>query len=585
MAWWQYLILANLYLALFYGFYAFLLRKETFFQLNRVYLVASALISFIIPVIQANWVQNLFITQQVKMVIYNSPVILYQIAPAEESMSVGEILGYVYIAGILLLAGKLILQFISLKKLSGKTEPGTAYSFFKKVKVSPELAQTDIIAAHEEVHARQWHSADVILMEVISILCWFNPVVYLYRKAIKHIHEYIADSQVVNSGADKAGYAMLLLTHTFNAPAHNLVNPFFRHSLLKKRIVMLQKDRSARVKLLKYGLSAPLFAAMIVLSSATANNVQAVQSISLKTTAALETPITEVRIIPPTPPAPTGNAAAPAEKDTTITLKLSAPATFIDTVPEKASEIFTQVEDQPQFPGGSEAFAKYLGANIRYPAMARNRKIVGRVFLNFIVEKDGSLKDIKVMRGIGGGCDEEAVRVLKQSPKWAPGKQNGKVVRVQYALPVQFDLATDEPKVGANNKPTVLDAITVVGYETPETAEDKLQTTQIEGNVIGITATGNATTKKKSSNEITVVGYGTNDTIKNSSDFVLRLRPGSTTNKPLIILDGKEMSYDYLSKMNVNTIESITVLKEDSATGVYGTKGANGVLLITTKRK
>jgi beta-lactamase regulating signal transducer with metallopeptidase domain len=89
------------------------------------------------------------------------------------------------------------------------------------------------------------------------IINWFNPVVYLYRFAIKHIHEYIADRQAIKAGNDKAEYALLLLSQTFNAPAHQLVNPFYNHSLLKQRIMMLQKNKSQRIKLLKYGCRHP----------------------------------------------------------------------------------------------------------------------------------------------------------------------------------------------------------------------------------------------------------------------------------------------------------------------------------------
>ncbi|MCC8409410.1 TonB family protein [Mucilaginibacter sp. UR6-1] len=107
------------------------------------------------------------------------------------------------------------------------------------------------------------------------------------------------------------------------------------------------------------------------------------------------------------------------------------------------NEIFTAVETQPNFPGGLAAFGKYLEKNIHYPAVARENNVQGRVFVQFVVEKDGSLTDIKVLRGIGSGCDEEAMRVLKKSPKWSPGIQNGRPVRVQYTVPIAFNLASE----------------------------------------------------------------------------------------------------------------------------------------------
>ena len=104
------------------------------------------------------------------------------------------------------------------------------------------------------------------------------------------------------------------------------------------------------------------------------------------------------------------------------------------------AEVFTIVEEMPAYPGGDAKLYEYLGKNIKYPQIARESGIQGRVFVNFVVEPDGSVSNVKVMRGIGGGCDEEAVRVIKTMPKWKPGKQRGKAVRVTYTIPVVFKL-------------------------------------------------------------------------------------------------------------------------------------------------
>lgn len=107
---------------------------------------------------------------------------------------------------------------------------------------------------------------------------------------------------------------------------------------------------------------------------------------------------------------------------------------------EEVEEIFTIVEDQPEYPGGMNAFYKYIGTNMRYPAQARRMGVEGRVFVQFVVEKDGSLSEIQVIKGIGYGCDEEALRVIKQSKKWTPGKQRGRAVKVRMILPIMFRL-------------------------------------------------------------------------------------------------------------------------------------------------
>jgi protein TonB len=111
---------------------------------------------------------------------------------------------------------------------------------------------------------------------------------------------------------------------------------------------------------------------------------------------------------------------------------------------EDPNKIFTAVEKEPAFPGGEDAFIKYLGKNIHYPAIAKENNVQGKVFLSFVVERSGALTDIKVVRGIGSGCDDEAVRVLKNSPKWAPGIQNGRPVRVAYTIPVSFTLSSED---------------------------------------------------------------------------------------------------------------------------------------------
>ena len=103
-------------------------------------------------------------------------------------------------------------------------------------------------------------------------------------------------------------------------------------------------------------------------------------------------------------------------------------------------KVFTFVEQKPLFPGGEAALFKYLGENIKYPSLARESGTEGKVFIQFVVNKDGSISDAKVVRGIGGGCDEEALRVVREMPKWEPGRQNGQSVRVQYSLPVVFKL-------------------------------------------------------------------------------------------------------------------------------------------------
>jgi TonB family protein len=231
-------------------------------------------------------------------------------------------------------------------------------------------------------------------MEVVIIFNWFNPLVYLFRKELKNVHEFIADEGALKLSDSKKEYAMLLVSQTFETPINNLVNSFFNQNLLKQRIMMIQKNKSRKSALLKYLLAVPLLALMLTLASATIVKNEIVTA-------------SEKSILPPQ---------------------------------QKDIKVFTQVENVPNYPGGVNKFYKFLQQNIKYPAEARNKKIEGKVFVSFIVEKDGSLSTFKVLRDPGAGCGAEALRVMKLSPKWNPGIQNRHKVRVQYTMPISFTL-------------------------------------------------------------------------------------------------------------------------------------------------
>jgi len=164
-------------------------------------------------------------------------------------------------------------------------------------------------------------------------------------------------------------------------------------------------------------------------------------------------PITEQKVKPPPPPPPkavtqikivSNNVKVNDNVDIDVEANMNTkvadyvPPEQEDSVPEQ--HIFVVVEQMPRFPGGQAALMKYLATHIKYPELAKESGIQGRVFINFVVEPDGHIDHVKVLRGIGGGCDEEAVRVVKSMPKWIPGKQRGKPVRVSFNLPVKFTL-------------------------------------------------------------------------------------------------------------------------------------------------
>ncbi len=165
-------------------------------------------------------------------------------------------------------------------------------------------------------------------------------------------------------------------------------------------------------------------------------------------------PITKQEVKPPPPPPPRQITIiniveddVEVEDDIEIDVEADQKTEIADFVPVvkveeevEELEIFTVVESMPEFPGGDAARMKFLQENIKYPQLARESGIQGTVYVTFVVETDGRVTDVRVLRGIGGGCDEEAVRVIQAMPRWNPGKQRGKPVRVQFNMPIRFTL-------------------------------------------------------------------------------------------------------------------------------------------------
>ena len=612
----NYLLLVNIYLVLFYGFYALFLKNETFFKLNRIYLVGGSIMSFLIPFLQSEWIRSLFITKQVEEVTQNITLTFNQpmIIPAEEQpFDTGRLMLFIYLAGATLCLLRFLWQLYKVRVVLKSGETDHAFSFFNQVKVGSSVPNRETVFGHELVHARQWHSADVILFEIISIINWFNPVVYLYRKAIKHIHEFTADEVASHHEESKSAYAMVLLSKTFGISAHQLTNSFYNQSLLKRRIIMLHKSKSTRNALLKYGLSVPLFAAMMVLSSATiSDRIEKIDETLAKDPAI----ISGINIT-------TEDYSKPVLKE----MPMAA-----DTVPVKESSngqdtVLTKADVSPVFPGGMKAFYEYLSKNFKYPEEARKNNISGKIILQFVVETDGKLSDIKVVRGLGSGLDEEAVKVLTASPSWKPGLQNGKLVRVAYTLPIS--VSASGQKTGAIGLNINKDNLTVAGANLK--ALYIVDGKEIKSDALGSIDPNSIKSINVLKDESAIQKYGDKGRdgvieiyIKNTPPVVpsgegkkhvsiretnnkavtylatdsISVKDGNVTLSGkgskvafanytgLIFLNGIEKPDKSLLKtLDPNTIESISVLKGESAIKKYGDRGKDGAIEITSIKK
>ena len=561
MNWLNYLLQVNFYLILFYGFYRILLRTETFFNLNRGYLVASGALAFFVPLMQSEWVRSWFVTERISQSIttfYNPQVFHVQASEQAHTLTLGDFMAIFYIVGILIgiarFGGNLVFLGKLMKQKLVQKDSKQAFSFFNMLFVSKELKNRSTIVKHEFVHIRQLHSADVMLFELIAIFNWFNPVVYLYKSSIKHIHEFIADEVASRNEASKAEYAMLLFQEQFGVQAIPLTNNFFNQSLLKLRIKMLQKERSNQTAMMKYGLIAPLFMLMIVVSSATLASKQ-LNKIEEKVEELYEENLAKGIVKP-------SETVSEALLDENIDLSkaLIISHDLVDEVRaiskiesdtiksnKKSTEVFTAVEQTAEFPGGMKAFGKYLQENLKYPEPAHKANHTGKVYIQFIVNTDGSSDDFAILKSTGDNdLDNEALRVLRLV-KWIPAKQSGRIVRSRFTVPINFELA-EEGKVKISKKDN---------EEFP-----KLPAVM-----------------EFESKDGTIINYG-NIVITDNS------KTGLNNSKNVIyMMGGKRVTEIKLKGIDSKDIEKLNVYKGENAVMRYGEEARDGAIVITLKKK
>ncbi len=413
----SYLLPSAIILAVMYGLYWLFMSNDCAHKTGRSYLLLSVLLSLIVPLLKikikvsptANY---LFILEeiiikpdQIAETIAGS-IKWYQIVvPIYLSVSVFFLFRFFFQIGSLWL---MIYKSETIKKeglnVVLTNRKNIAFSFFNYVFIGFETTrqnQIDKIIAHERVHARQYHSVDLIMLELLTIIHWFNPFVWMIKRSFRNLHEYLADEGVLTTGVNKTEYQNMLIYQTFGTNYNFLTNSF-NHSLIKRRFIMMSKGQSNRNNIFKmiFILSVSIIFSMFF-------------SVTLPE-----------RLIAQEP-----EKSVPAKKENTNIEKTA-----------QKEDVFVVVEKMPAYPGGDEARIKFLKENMKYPQEARQKGISGRVFVTFVVEKDGSTTNVKILRGIGGGCDEEAIRVVSLMPAWNPGLEKGKPVRVQFNLPIMFSL-------------------------------------------------------------------------------------------------------------------------------------------------
>ena len=512
--------------------YRLLFRNSNRLYFNRFFLITSMLLALAMPMLgllsgmevpqMAILKQNMFNGMMLSEVIVTHdgqpmlPEVIVTTNTTPSRFSVWQVMGGIYLIGVgvmtllfLIKLGRLVVLIIRSpkRKMSSCTavftgrEQGSfsffCYAFFPNENVDPDIMR------HEMSHIAHHHSWDILFAEVMMILQWFNPFIYLYKKELQSLHEYQADRDVVATGVDKKNYMMLILQQCTAVDFSGMSNNFSL-ILTKKRIKMITRNEKAKGLWWRLLATLPVLAILMIANTkVTAQEKKAVDKpitvetgrfeifdddgapMQLKDTVFYAVDGSYVKF--ETSDSFQPESGEPCKKLTVTSYDADGnqrnnffiteterrgdtstytiePFTLSGNLFEQLFDLATSYEDtvyqiveqMPQYTGGEEAMMKYVAENIKYSQAAKDKNISGRVFVSFVIEKDGSVSNVKVVRGIGGGCDEEAARVIKEMPKWKPGMQKGKPVRVNYMMPIFFKLDDGQPaksvkKEKANN--------------------------------------------------------------------------------------------------------------------------------------
>lgn len=422
-----YLLQVNVGLILFYALYKLVCTRDTFFRSRRFILIVSLVLPFILPFIDVReWLESR--DRMIMLTHFDYSAVLPEIVVGSEAVETGnrvfvlsEWIGYLYLAGVVVLLVRLVVQAFSLyrlivrmpeKEINGVrvkclNDPSGPFSFFGWIFMNPAAVKEDEISeilTHEMAHVKQHHSVDVLLAEMVSICCWMNPFAWLLKREVRLNLEFLADRKVMEAGFATKSYQYHLLGLAYNHK-YGLSNNFnFSH--LKQRIIMMNKKKSNAAGHIKYALFVlPAFALLV------AGNISCSQDAS-------QTEDAKEEVVAPVSP-----EAKEAPADSTA-----------------KEEVFMVAEQMPEYPGGMKEMLKFLQENVKYPENAMKNNVQGRVIVQFVVEKDGTPTEFKVLRSVDPDLDAEALRVMKAMPKWKPGMQKGQVVRVKFTVPVSFKL-------------------------------------------------------------------------------------------------------------------------------------------------
>ena len=432
-----YLIISALLLTLMVVVYRLTLSRTTFHGFNRYVLLTSLALAAIVPLAHFQGVGRKTAGTLAYMIneitVYadgTASTVSDNASQLESSLSIGFILTMVYLAGMIVCLLRIVIGVLSSEIIChGRsrtlsdgsrlviTERNYApFSWRNYIVISRKDYEANgaMIITHEQAHISHHHSFDLILAQIFCAVQWFNPAAWMLKRSLLEVHEYEADASVLEHGFDGRRYQICLVRAALQGSFATTTNNFSNCST-KKRIVMMNRHSTNPWARLRVLLMLPAVAFATVVASACkqdTGSTDLVQESQDETTVIYATPV-----------------------------KTSENEVAIQVAPiDKDDEVFMVVEEQPEYPGGTEALLNFLRENINYPEYCKENKIQGRVIVTFVVEKDGSIVEAEVVKSVSDELDAEALRVVNLMPKWKPGKQRGENVRVKYTVPVNFRL-------------------------------------------------------------------------------------------------------------------------------------------------
>lgn len=442
-------------LTAFYLLYKLLLSRETFFGFNRAVLLAVMVLSLLLPLVHVNvetpaaGVSGFVVVEDIIVRAVAEDAGRFVPATVQAAF-------LIYILGVAFFALRWVVSLVSLYRMmrggrvvcrsggvrtivvDGDVLP---FSWMGNIVISSKdyAANPQYILLHERAHVAARHSVDILLCDALIVFQWFNPSAWLLKAELQNLHEYEADRAVLSSGVDAASYQLLLVRKAVGDRFFSIANNLNQCSL-KKRITMMMKKRSNPWRRVRTLLVAPV-AAVAVVAFATPKAESLSNEIMNGSDALVSAVITagETSYVH----APQAVTAVSTDAATNIPedVRQAAVTTGGNSIAGgDDDEVYSTVEEKPEFPGGQKALMGWLADNLKYPMEAAEAGIQGRVIVKFVIDKNGSVTNPTIVRGVCDAIDAEALRLVRSMPKWTPGKQKGKCVAVEFFLPVAFRL-------------------------------------------------------------------------------------------------------------------------------------------------